>query len=554
MLYSTPNKVLEDYEVFEMKSIWDVYKGMVFFLVICLLCTASASAQFDTPFSSAVEIIEEEGARILRVELEIPADTYIYAGKFAVEAASPARLEAVEVPESKVKYDKYMEKDIEVYDSSFTADYRIVPQDIEALAVTVSYQGCGADICYPPEEESFELGASAAAGVDKQGKADASVPSSDSGGIEEQLEGFAEIGKASGYLDSGEFIDFLDAAESGELMSQSGDGQFAGHGVLMIVLLVLLGGIALNLTPCVLPMIPINIAIIGAGSQASSKLRGLLLGATYGLGIALAYGALGLLVVLTGARFGALNSSPWFNFGIAILFALLSLSMFGVFNIDLSRFQKGGAGNLERGRFATAFVLGLVAALLAGACVAPVVISVLLYSTTLYAEGNVAGILLPFLLGLGMALPWPFAGAGLSFLPKSGAWMEKVKYVFGIIILIAAVYYAKLGYDLLPAGDLEQGRATYAEQTEGDWFASFGPAVERARAEGKPIFIDFWAAWCKSCIKMDKTTFKDPQVVERLDDYVKLKLDADRKDAATAYALDRFVEVGLPTYVIIEQE
>lgn len=532
----------------------DGFKGVLFSLVFCLLGVASAAAQFDTPFSAAAELLEEGGARILRVALEIPDETYIYADKFAVEAELPARIEALESPQSKLKYDKYLEKEIEVYDSSFTADYRILPADIDALAVKVNYQGCSAEICYPPEEERFELGSLIAEGEGEQQGGGISVVSDESSGVEEQLEGFEEIGKASGYLDSEEFLEFIDAAESGSLLSQSDDDPFAGRGVLMIVLLVLLGGIALNLTPCVLPMIPINIAILGAGSQASSKLRGLLLGATYGAGIALAYGLLGLLVVLTGARFGTLNSSPWFNFGVAILFALLSLSMFGVFNIDLSRFQKGGAGKLERGRLVTAFVLGLVAALLAGACVAPVVISVLLYSATLYAEGDAAGLVLPFLLGLGMALPWPFAGAGLSFLPKSGAWMEKVKYVFGVIILIAAVYYARLGYELLPVGDLEQGRETYAEQTEGDWFSAFGPAVERARAEGKPILIDFWAAWCKSCIKMDKTTFKDPRVVERLQDYIKLKLDADRKDADTAYAVDRFVEVGLPTYVIIEEE
>ena len=92
--------------------------------------------------------------------------------------------------------------------------------------------------------------------------------------------------------------------------------------------------------------------------------------------------------------------------------------------------------------------MGVVAALMAGACVAPVVISVLLLSAHLYGAGMVAGLLLPFLLGLGMALPWPFAGAGLSLLPKPGQWMKWVKYSFGVLILLFAAYYGYLAGSL----------------------------------------------------------------------------------------------------------
>ena len=94
-----------------------------------------------------------------------------------------------------------------------------------------------------------------------------------------------------------------------------------GRGPLAILLLVFLGGLALNLTPCVLPMIPINLAISGAGSAASSRLAGFKNGAIYGAGMALAYGLLGLGVVLTGAKFGTINSSVWFNVVIAVVFA-----------------------------------------------------------------------------------------------------------------------------------------------------------------------------------------------------------------------------------------
>src|SRR5690606_27571517 len=128
----------------------------------------------------------------------------------------------------------------------------------------------------------------------------------------------------------------------------------------------------------------INLAIIGAGAKAGSRGRGFLLGATYGLAMALAYGALGLVVILTAGTFGTIHASPWFNLGIAVLFVVLALAMFDVIVIDFSRYATGSL-DTGRGPFALAFTMGAVAALLAGACVAPVVIQVVLFSSSLYA-------------------------------------------------------------------------------------------------------------------------------------------------------------------------
>ena len=129
-------------------------------------------------------------------------------------------------------------------------------------------------------------------------------------------------------------------------------GLFEGRGPLAILLLVFLGGLALNLTPCVLPMIPINLAIIGAGAQAGSRGRGFLLGGVYGAAMALVYGVLGLVVILTAGTFGTINASPWFNLGIAVLFVVLALAMFDVITIDFSRFSSGiRVGDSSRGTF-----------------------------------------------------------------------------------------------------------------------------------------------------------------------------------------------------------
>src|SRR5205823_10965496 len=124
----------------------------------------------------------------------------------------------------------------------------------------------------------------------------------------------------------------------------------------------------------VLPMIPINLAIIGAGAQSGSRARGFLLGSAYGAAMAVVYGVLGLIVILTAGTFGTINASPWFNLAIAALFVVLGLAMFDVLVIDFSRFSSGfKAADKSRGTVLLAFGMGAIAALLAEACVAPVV-------------------------------------------------------------------------------------------------------------------------------------------------------------------------------------
>jgi thiol:disulfide interchange protein len=305
-------------------------------------------------------------------------------------------------------------------------------------------------------------------------------------------------------------------------------------------------------------MIPINVAIIGAGVGAGSRWRGLALGGLYGLGIALAYGALGVLVLLTGWKFGTLNASPWFNFGVAALFLFLALGMFEVFLLDFSRFQSRLFAGPEPAKrsYGTAFVMGAVSALLAGACVAPAVISMLVFAAALYGRGVAAALLLPFLLGLGMGLPWPFVGAGLARLPKPGAWMKRINRIFGAVILAAALYFGYEGYMLLRSrsADYRAQVASSAAQAaaEHGWLTSLPDAMQQARETQKPLLIDFWASWCKNCLAMEATTLQTPKALRALEGFVKVKYNAEQPgEMPDQEILDCFNVVGLPAYVVL---
>ena len=367
-----------------------------------------------------------------------------------------------------------------------------------------------------------------------------------------RLDKFDQAGMTVGYRNSGDFLQFIRDAENGVPQK----GMFEGRGPLAILLIVFLGGLALNLTPCVLPMIPINLAIIGAGSQAGSRGRGFLLGSVYGAAMALVYGVLGLIVILTAGTFGTINSSPWFNLTIAAIFIVLALAMFDLLVIDFSSLgSRFRVNEQSRGTLLVAFTMGGIAALLAGACVAPVVVQVVLFSSNLYATGTTAALALPFVLGLGMAIPWPIAGAGIAALPKPGAWMIRIKQVFGVMILATAIYYGYEAYLLFSSRWVNPAdvSASVAEKLKEGWQPVLGDGLTTALREKKPVLIDLWATWCRDCLVMDKTTLKNADVDAALSGYVKIKLQADRPDQSPAKeVIERYNLSGLPTYVILK--
>jgi thiol:disulfide interchange protein DsbD len=517
-------------------------------LLVVLRFLLPDNAHAASPFLVTAVLETRDSVPVVRVVFEMPAKHLLYADHLKVEASGGATLAPMIVPEPVTIFDKLSGENKSVHGKSFEAVYKLEGARDE-VDVTVSFQGCNETLCFFPESKTFSLSLGQPEGQETGAVEQKSVQSSEDW---KTLVGqFNVAASESGYLKKDDFLAFLDKAISGG----SGDGdalsRFNRLGALATVLLIVLGGLGLNLTPCVLPLIPINLAIIGAGAKAGSKGRGFALGGIYGLGMAITYGALGLVVVLTGSKFGALNASPWFNAVIAAIFFVLALAMFDVITIDLARFQGSSVpGASKKGHFAAVFVMGAVSALLAGACVAPMVIFVLLLAGSLFSKGLVLGLFLPFLLGLGMALPWPFAGAGLSFLPKPGKWMTWVKYTFGIIILVVAMYYGYEAYRIFQATRPPRGAGSSVVPQESD--VALVEGLQRAQKEGKPVFIDFWATWCKNCVAMDKTTFKDSDVQKKLEGFVTVKYQAESpNDPPAKDVLDAFKAIGLPTYVVL---
>ncbi len=506
----------------------------------------AARAQFGvaSPFTVTAEPVVHDGQPAVAVTFDFAPPVHLTASMLAVTDAQGSPLTPLHVPPPARKPDPITGEPAELYESGFTAVYARPPPTAPA-EIRVCFQGCDHTTCFMPETRSFTLAQAAGGpsdGTGTPGPAPTAPATSSGADWRAELDHFEIVATQSGYQKSDAFLEFLQGHGA-----ESADAAVQRRGWIVTLLLIFGGGLLLNLTPCVLPMIPINLAIIGAGAQASSKGRGFLLGGVYGAGMALAYGALGLIVVLTGSSFGALNASPWFNAAIAVLFVVLALAMFDVLHIDFSGLQArlgAGGGN---GGLAVAFSAGVIAALLAGACVAPVLIFVLVLAGTLYAQGNIWGLTLPFLLGLGMALPWPFAGAGLSRLPKPGGWMNGVKKAFGALILLVGLYYGHVAYSLFRTAAVS---ATAPANAETERLAA---ALRDARAAGKTVFVDFWATWCKNCLAMEETTFKDARVAERLKDFAVMKFQAESpNDPATAVVLKRLGVKGLPTYLLLK--
>ncbi|MCL1910137.1 MAG: ABC transporter permease subunit, partial [Kiritimatiellaeota bacterium] len=354
--------------------------------------------------------------------------------------------------------------------------------------IAISYQACAGEMCYLPQTVYLM-------------SSDGFQPSEEN---QQRLEAVATL---SGYASPAQLLRFLNnTPERSSLLDRARQK----GGALLLLLAALIAGFSLNLTPCVLPLIPVNLAMIGRGAKR---------GAAFGLGIAVVFGALGLLSALTGTAVGFIQSSVFFNAGAAIVFCILALAMLDVINIDFSKFKniplpwrgarQGGVvkdsaiPQFRNSAIFSAFAGGMFSALLSGACVAPVLVSVLVLSAEMTGRGEVAGYILPFALGIGMGLPWPFIGGGVMTLPRAGKWMLRVKQVFALLFVVMAARYLVTAYRILfPAKSADDGAIAWIDN------------ADEAFNSDKPVFVYLTADWCAACKKLSATTFKDAAVID----------------------------------------
>ncbi len=201
-------------------------------------------------------------------------------------------------------------------------------------------------------------------------------------------------------------------------------------------------GILLTFTPCVLPMVPIVSSVIAGQGENITKTKAVILSVSYVLGTAVTYALMGALAGATGEQLQSYFQNIWAISAMSMVFVVMSLSMFGFFTIELPSFIQSKLNaesqGLKGGKLGMVFLLGMISALILGACVSPILISFL--SVAISSSDPVLGAMTMFFLALGMGVPLILLGVGAGYiLPKAGAWMEKVKYVFGALLLGVAI-------------------------------------------------------------------------------------------------------------------
>lgn len=405
------------------------------------------------------------------------------------------------------------------------------------------------------------------------------------------------------------------AAESKPLGIKKATGKFEGKGLFLMFLLVFLGGLALNLTPCVYPLIPITISYFGGQSQGK---KGSLVAHSviYVIGMAVTYSILGVIAAFTGSLFGTALQYPPVLIGIALIMVILALSMFNVYELRVPAFLSQLAGGSRKGFFGT-FFMGLTVGIVAAPCIGPFVLGLLTYVGD---KGNVLlGFFLFFVLALGLGVPFLFLGifsGSISRIPRSGAWMVWVRTIFGFILIAMAIYFLKplfpngLFYNLTLAltmfvagiymawieptktpakafpyvrnvvgiiffaiglfvaatgiqgyldGEIAVKMSGLAvEKGAGSvtdavqWFAYSDEKVAEASRSGRPVLIDFWADWCIACKELDKRTFSEPEVIEASKSFVMLKVDStSAKDLQAKAVCQKYRVKGFPTLVFL---
>jgi thiol:disulfide interchange protein DsbD len=319
---------------------------------------------------------------------------------------------------------------------------------------------------------------------------------------------------------------------------------FEGNAALVLASFLVFG-LLLAFTPCMLPMIPILSGIIAGEGRGINKARAFSLSLSYVLGMALAYAAAGIAAAYSGSLLAAALQNAWVLGAFALIFVALALSMFGLYEIRLPAFleQKlsDTSSRLRGGRVASVAGMGVLSAVIVSPCVAAPLAGALLYISQ--TRDVVLGGAALFTMAVGMGLPLIAVGVSEgALLPRSGPWLNRVKYFFGALLLGVALWIV---WPVLAPGGAPAGFTRVDSITQLD---------EKLRAPGKPAMLDFYADWCVSCKEMEKFTFSDPAVRKKLDGMLLLQADVTANEEQHRALLKRYSLFGPPGIIFFDAQ
>ncbi len=469
---------------------------------------------------------------------------YLYRDRISVTTdGAGAQPVAVDLPSGKVKEDPNFGR-VEIYRG--TVDGHLVGDPRSDWTLAVRYQGCAdAGLCYPPQTRQFRVtaqgvtpvGGGIVAMMTGSGAAVA-APSSPSG---------SPLGGGSGGDDESERV-------ARALFSDS----------LPITLAAFFGaGLLLALTPCMLPMVPILSGLIagqvggngrgaGNGGARADRRRAFTLSLTYVLAMAVTYALAGIAAGMSGVLLSSLLQNVWILTAFALVFVILALSMFGLFELQLPAGLQAWAtqvsNRLPGGRLSGAAAMGSLSALIVGPCIAPPLAGALLFisrSGDVWLGGSAL-----FTLALGMGVPLLAVGTSAGHLmTRANAWYGRIRVVFGVILLGVAAWITQPVW--LPTWDRLSGHEVASVQFER--VASL-EALRTALKDsgGRPVLLDFTADWCTTCRELERNTFADAQVAERLSGWRRLRFDVTASTPADREALAAFGLFGPPAVLLFD--
>lgn len=379
--------------------------------------------------------------------------------------------------------------------------------------------------------------------------------------------------------------------------------------ILVAIAVIFLGGLGTSLTPCVYPLIPITVGVFGA-RKAESRAKAVVLTTSYVVGMGVVFSTLGVIAALSGKAFGSALGSNWVALGLAVFMVILASSMFGAFELALPSGLTTRLNTVGGSGLFGAFLMGSVSGFLAAPCTGPVLTGVLAFVGQ--TRDPVLGAGLLFVYALGIGVPFFLIGVFSMQLPKSGEWMEWVKSGFGIALLALAAMYLRDGFStlrhvLVHTVDLLgkpkvigitatlvfigvlAGAVHFSFKAGGRQFAfkalavllvagaivlrvqhgtlafwaleykaevvktlvPFEEALANAKADCRPVLIDFGAEWCAACKELETITYKDQRVLDASERFVRVKVDGTEDHALLETLYGRFGVKGLPTVAFV---